>query len=340
MRKLARGSLVAAALALVLAGWWVRSHQAALPVDATRAGTSAGAVLGASPSASAAAADRLGETASKRIAANFTLPPQDVPLASVLPALEAAARAGVPQAMCRLSFELSRCGATAGYMREYYAEVADQVLFSDGPASDYAIKEHDKGLAQIAELDRICAGVVAPGDLKPWRLLRDAARAGHVPSMVRFATRFPGEAEGSIHDLEALAARRDESIAFLQRAAAAGEGRAAYDLFWGYKGNAGFPTFHKEDKTLALAYAIALRGAGDADTSKKLTRGEAELRRQLTPAEVQAAERLGGTLAPGLAHLVGAEVNLQWEPIDSAAHCEHSNARTRPIPAIAGGTAP
>jgi hypothetical protein len=280
---------------------------------------------------SAAQADSPDHSASVLRAASYVLPPQDVPLADVLPGLEAAARAGNLQAKCRLAFELRRCGSERAWLRDYYEEIADRVLYADEPALDHSLREHARGEQQMAEYERICRGVSAPPDLRPWRLWHDAARAGHVPSMLRFASGVPGGMHGGNQDLEVLATWRDESIGFLQRAAEAGDGWAAYQLFWGYAGNAGFPTYHVQDDRKALVYALALRGAGDAPTAKNLTEGAARLRRRLPATDVHAAELEAARLAARFAHLVGAEVDLRGPQDKAAEDCAYPDPRTRPL---------
>jgi hypothetical protein len=233
---------------------------------------------------------------------------------------------------------LARCGSDARWQRSYLEEAADRVLYDERPAPDYAVKEYERAKAQVAETERICAGVVLPADLKPWRLLRDAARAGHVPSMVRFGTGFPSQPNGSLDDMDALRAWRDESIGLLETAARAGDAWAAYSMFWGYAGNSGFPTHYRKNPKLALAFAIALHGIGSPETRDNVTKAETRLRRKLPPAEIADAEKIAAGYAPGFAYLADTPVDLRSGRDEAAEDCAWPDPRKRPLPVVEPGT--
>jgi hypothetical protein len=329
-------------VAALVAGAWLHERE---PRDGHGAGAVASAPPGAGASAgsvpAAARSVHAVAAAGSRAVPAMVLPPQNVPLASYLPALAQAARRGEVAAMCRLSFELARCTSDARWQRSYFEEASDRVLYDERPAPDYALKEYERAKEQLAETERICAGVVPPADLRPWRLLRDAARAGHVPSMVRFGTGFPSQPNGSLDDMDALRAWRYESIGFLETAARAGDAWAAYSMFWGYSGNSGFPTHYRKNPRLALAFAIALRGIGSPETRDNVTKGETKLRRKLSPAEIADAERIAAGYAPGFAHLAGAPVDLRGRRDEAAEDCAWPDPRKRPLPVVEPGpTAP
>jgi hypothetical protein len=173
----------------------------------------------------------------------MALPPQDVPLRTVFPELERAARAGDVGAMCRLAYELQRCTDKLKNERRLIARMEFDLRNPDLEAeAEYAktdpqfaksrIAFFEQRQAKLETLEQVCEGVRIPTDLAPWQLLRDAARAGHVPSMLRFAREFPLRSEDVLNHLEELAAFRDEAPVFLQRAAESGDPRGAPALFW------------------------------------------------------------------------------------------------------------
>jgi hypothetical protein len=254
----------------------------------------------------------------------MVLPPQDAPLATELPALERAARQGDPGAMCRLSFELHRCNVKLRDMRRAVEQLSDGLVDME-PGAGY-----DGMLAYVAKQTRerdvaeqVCAGVTLPTDLKPWRLLRDAARAGHVPSMRRFATSLPIDRQHYFDDLEALVSFRDESAGFLQRAAEQGDPQAGMALVNVYSGENPMLAAGQipQDPRLALAYVLALRGSGNHIIEKALKQAEVRMRRRLTKQEQQEAEKVGSDLAPRFAAWRGPPLSFSTSPNQTAEEC-------------------
>jgi hypothetical protein len=259
------------------------------------------------------------------------LPPPDAPLAAVMPALVRAARAGDPGAMCRLAFEMMRCGPNLEGMRRREAEYTDMLVYAEpeADAKSGLLGLLARNTAKREALEAICAGVVLPADLKPWRLLRDAARAGHVPSMVRFGANFPLEFDHMLDDLDALASYRDDRLGFLEQAAAQGNAKAAYAAFSEFSGNGGmFGGGARRDPVRALAYALAIERVGNADTLKGMARQTTMLRHKLSQADLREAERLAATLAPNFATVDGSQADLRLPLSASGADCGAEDAKT------------
>jgi hypothetical protein len=257
------------------------------------------------------------------------LPPPDAPLAAVMPELVRAARAGDPGAMCRLSFEMTRCGPNLEGMRRREAEYTDILVYGE-PEVDQKnglLGLLARNVARRETLEAVCAGVVLPADLKPWQLLRDAARAGHVPSMVRFGANFPLDFDHMLDDLDALASYRDERLGFLERAAAQGNAKAAFVAYSEFAGNGGmFGGAGRKDPVRALAYALALADIGNAETLKSLARQTTLLRHKLSLADQREAERLAAGLAPNFAAARGSQADLRMPLSNSGADCAAEDA--------------
>jgi hypothetical protein len=310
--------LVAVACVGLLALWWLVSDgvgdTADHPADSSPADTAA-------PRGEAnAQATRVPQSVGAS-AVSFALPQPNVPIARELPALIRAAQAGDARAMCRLSFELNRCAVTLPFLRRAVESMADR-LVDPKPAWSIPGRTEDDQLRALAErtakrddLEAICASVAPTPGLEPWRLLRDAARAGHIPSMGRFAAAAPFDPQRIYADGDAVKGFRDEAPNFLMRAAGAGDPQAAFLLVWAYKGSGSqiastgrIPV----DLGLSLAYALALDGVGNEETQKSLVAQIAKLRRQLTAAAQRQAEQRAAALRPRFAHSQGEGRELRF----------------------------
>ena len=112
-------------------------------------------------------------------------------------------------------------------------------------------------------------------ELPPWKLLLDAARRGHVPSMARFAASQAVGPTGSLaeYDLESIAAYRAYGYEFLQKAAASGDGEAilklSRELIAGGRGTRTVP----RDVVRGLAYAQVLLRRADPNVRERIQQG-------------------------------------------------------------------
>jgi hypothetical protein len=239
-------------------------------------------------------------TLAARVTPRMVLPPVDAPLAEELPALVRAARAGDVGAMCRLSFELNRCGIELKRARKNQESMMNSVSSTEKPADDWMIKMLAEGADKLAKLELTCAGVTPQPGLEPWRLLLDAARAGHVPSMVRFAAQPPLDRGNFLGDAEGWAAYGANSVALLQRAADGGDPNAVAYLYAAYRGRSvmGQLELLNEDPQRALAYGLLLYELSDEPSRAKLKKNEATLRAKLSPAAQRAAEQEAAHLLP------------------------------------------
>jgi len=259
----------------------------------------------------------------RQVAARIVLPPADAPLAPVLPTLVQAARRGDVGAMCRLAYELKRCRDDLENARravesvtESMGEPETSLIRVDGkwvaPDRSALLARHT---AKRDQLEAVCAGVSPQTGLEPWRLELAAARAGHVPSIVRFAAGQPLRSYVRLTDIEGLRAYRDEAPDLLRRAAAMGDPQAAFVLMHAYRGNGTVAATGRipEDPGLALAYALALLGVGDAATERSLVETIAKLRRTLDAPQQRAAELAALHLALRFSGVRGSSLDLRTQ---------------------------
>ena len=166
-----------------------------------------------------------------------------------------------------------------------------------------------RGARQLSQPpeDGACAAWVSSP--VPWRPVFEAARDGHVPSMVRFA-------DGSLFrpsvewDLEAMALYRTHGYEFLRRAAEAGDGTAmtklAREMVTAGAGEGAIPF----DRVRGLAYARLLLRHADPDWQARLTSQMIGSAFRYTAEEWARAEILSHELVPA-----GAEARLDgWNP--------------------------
>lgn len=339
MRWVRNSALVAVVLLLCAA---LYRHQQATPSVVTNRlqGSNPAAAPKASPAVAVLTGSELRTIPGWLDGPRMALPPQDVPLRTVFPELERAARAGDVGAMCRLAYELQRCTDKLKGERRLIARMEFNLRNPDLEAeAEYAKTDpqfaksrmafFEQRQARLETMEQVCEGIRIPPDLAAWQLLRDAARAGHVPSMLRFAREFPLRSQDVLDHLEELAAYRDEAPVFLQRAGESGDPRGAQAMFWALRGQSGamivpgFKPIERNDR-LALAYAIALREVVDAKGGESLARTEARLRRKLSNEDEAAALQLSQPIALRLAPSRGANLPFRLgEGVKAAEDCSN-----------------
>jgi hypothetical protein len=230
------------------------------------------------------------------------LPPPNLPLREIAPALRSAAAEGSPAAACRLAMEVLRCRQHRIDLSgiEQLRKIKDQRGLDGETAAriDQGLREIDDRISR----DRaVCQGA---GELRdePWQLLLNAAQGGHVPSMSRFAIsaavrddRGRGE-----WNPDALAAYRTFALPYLTRASESGDVAATeklgFELMAQGSGTRAIPF----DPVRGLAYLKALLAIASpayrAELSPKIDTATAYA--GLQPPQIAAAESLAASILP------------------------------------------
>lgn len=256
------------------------------------------------------------------------LPPLNVPVAGLIEDLKKQAAAGNVPAACRLAFELDRCENGPRHQRSAatFANLAAQSGTGPELARRYmGFAEREQVRANEAQ--RVCGGVPREEIAGAWRYLLQAARAGHGPSMVRYASRRTLWGEDAMQILDGLIAYRAEGASFLQGAAQMGLPEAYEQLGFihvtGESGGLDVPA----DRVKGLAYYLAMLRTATADDAARVQRNiDNAMRRWNIPQEDLARARV---LAEPLAHTLlqrnaPASVDLGGGSFatDNGSHCE------------------
>jgi hypothetical protein len=274
-------------MAVLVARWWT-SELEKVPVVAV------------APSVSYPK-DKL-KAASWRNHESFDLPPPDSAVLDVQGSLRKQAAAGNPAAGCRLAMELLRCH---GYRKDQQILSGRSRMPVDADAERRASMEkmYADTRQRVDELREVCDGVAPGSESEAWRLLLEAGKSGHVPSMLKFATRqgvmgFGGDE----FDLERFAAYRMYALPFLTDAAATGDPRAFLILGYAYlrpgQGTRAIP----HDPVRGLAYLKAAARNLAPSSRAEVTRGieQAITQEKIGPADQLRAEQLALELEPPL----------------------------------------
>jgi hypothetical protein len=256
------------------------------------------------------------------------LPPLEAPVAAILEDLKKQATAGNSQAACRLAFELDRCHNIARMQRgaASFANLATQPGMGPDLAKRYtAVAEREQ--ARVLEVQRLCVAVSKEESGEAWRYLLQAARAGHGPSMARFANRRTLWEEDPIRVLDGLIAFRAEGPAFLSGAAQMGYPEAYEQLAFAHVNGATLGLDIPVDRVRGLAYYLALMRAGTPEEVARLQRAvdyamqkenlsQEDLARARVLAEPLAAQLLRRN-PPGSVDFTGGTFSN-----DNGSHCE------------------
>ena len=222
------------------------------------------------------------------------LPPVNTPVAQLLEPLQAAAARGDSPAACRLAMEIIRC-------RRWRLKVESiETMKREQP--DLAPEWRQRAENRMREIERetdrerpVCEGVPVSTPA-PWRLLLEAARRGHVPSMLRFTEDEVIRHNRPEWDFEALAAYREHAYAFLLRAAESGEpaavARLSMEMNMPGVGTRAIPF----DPVRAYAWMRVFAGTAEARLAPAMNEMAAAFRERLSPADVERAEALSATL--------------------------------------------
>ena len=249
-------------------------------------------------------------------------------LAQVLDDLERQASAGDVRAACRVAFELQRCHELRALQASVstFRDLAERPGIGPELARRYnAMADRDQ--ARFLEGRRLCEGVTTAQSQDAWRYLLQAARAGHGPSMARFASRRVFADADPVAALDGLIAFRNEGPAFLERAAQAGYPEAYEQLAFAYVTGLDLGLGVPHDAVRGVAYYTALMRVATADENARLQRAidYAVQNDKLDAGEVARARAMAEPLAgPLLRRNAPGSVELQKvaSGAENGAHCE------------------
>lgn len=183
---------------------------------------------------------------------NLPLPPLDAPLASVIGELRERADHGDPRAACRLAAELRHCEtvdvilAQAQLRARQLQQMKSYLQANSGTdeqrkaleSSAKARADYEAGLEkQIANAlqgSEHCAGVPRASPREQVHYWRQAALAGHLPSMAMYVSGNVFRMRNSLLNLPDLEVYRQEAPALARRAALAGDNQSLIALAWAY----------------------------------------------------------------------------------------------------------
>jgi hypothetical protein len=256
------------------------------------------------------------------------LPPLNTPVAQIVDDLERQARAGDMRAACRVAFELQRCHDLRALQSSIstFRDLAERPGVGAELARRYnAMAERDQ--VRFLEGQRRCEGVTTARAQDAWRYLLQAARAGHGPSMARFASRRAFSDADPVAALDGLIAFRNEGPAFLARAAEAGYPEAYEQLAFAYVTGLDLGLGIPHDALRGVAYYTALMRVATPDETARLQRAVdyAIQNDNLGAGEVARARAMAEPLAGVLLRRnVPATVELQKvaSGTENGAHCE------------------
>jgi hypothetical protein len=257
------------------------------------------------------------------------LPPPGTPFAGIVGDLLARARDGDAGAACRLAFELDRCfrlPSTRGFARRSRA-------FSREEAFDEGLRQRQASNAEyweaIARRDEAaCEGVDPREATGAWRYALQAAAAGHLPSMIRFASgrlMFDGNPPG--RNLDGWIALRDHGPAWLAAGVEQGYAEAYETAHLAYARGEILGIAYPRDPVTGVALALALAKVGTAAERERSLANAAyvERREGLSAAQVERARALAVRLAARLlARAPAGSVDFTRGTFarDDGSHCE------------------
>ncbi|MCD9029057.1 hypothetical protein LDO26_12685 [Luteimonas sp. BDR2-5] len=333
-RRFGLGLAVAVAVSVSVLGIWYVLVLRDGGADAATgsAGIAVPAATDATPAAGADTAPP-SRIAQARALADTPLPPSDQPLRLIHDELVARAGRGDARAACRVAAEHERCDGQRQQLRALQGQDAQQQALRERAAELPQQARDAAGAAQARTRERIaaletairhCEGIAPADPATRARYWRQAALAGHVPSMRHYASGNAFRFHDLMDALPALQTYRGEAEAVATRAAAQGDVASMYALAVAYSdgGTGHFRTFLAQSVTPDLAQALAwyrlldahpdIRALPDADPRRRVIRdGAAGLAAAATADEDAAARRIAarfpGAATPGEApaHQVG-----------------------------------
>ncbi len=252
-RRLAHAAGLGLAVSVIGAVLWL-----AWPGATGQSKRSAADKIVAAPTEAAQGASPEGPPATTAIPST-PLPPDDAPLAGILPALAERADAGDRKAACRLSLELLRCSQLieSEAQAKRRAEPTEPTEPANAAASEWEARHRawtNHWLGQCATVPESLRG-------QGPRYLRQAALAGEPEAMVRYAEghQWPPSGRGALAG-EPFDQWRREAPGMMQRALESGYAGAAFPLMVAYRDDWGFhaalvPDDDEQALTMSLLYA-------------------------------------------------------------------------------------
>ncbi|MCC6561923.1 MAG: hypothetical protein IT478_11230 [Xanthomonadales bacterium] len=220
-------------------------------------------------------------TSQSAVAAASTLPPRSTPLESMFEELGKRADHGDVDAACRLAWDLAFCQLESMIpeMQQSTIDVASGA--AAGSRSETEMIALSQRIGAWAERSAaICSGLSANHMNQAAARMAQAAQLGHILSMARFARLPPFGETLNLSQADLIVFHRENALAFLERAAAAGEPTALFELYHAYsRGHIAtrygeLPV--KRNPVRATAAGLALRRFADAATNQGIDERIAE----------------------------------------------------------------
>lgn len=313
-----RGLLIAAA-ALLAGGVGFFVGRGGLPAASDRAPDAPADIApGADATAPAQATRQIAP--GDRVDNSASLPQPGTPLSQIHDMLVRRAAAGESRAACRLAAEHERCEMARVQLRALGVrteQLDDMLTRGSGPQAEEARRRMQQRRAHSEEELRSTRAVVAQCDAVPplsperrARYWRQAALAGHVPSMRHYAIGNAFRWHDLMDALPALQTYRREAEAVARRAALQGDAASMYALAMAYADSDGghWRPFLAQavtpDFTQALAWFSVLARHPDINglppdhpTRRSVSRHLATLQAAASAAETAEAARLSGQVS-------------------------------------------
>ncbi|MCD9126009.1 hypothetical protein [Luteimonas fraxinea] len=224
------------------------------------------------------------------------LPPENAPLNESFEQLKLAADAGNPRAACRLGFELQRCESREGHEIFVSNSISSAEMSRNERELDATAKMAESAAIELEGIAGVCKDFDRR-DVRSWDYLLQAARAGHVPSMVRISAEPPLDGFDMANDFEKWKVFSDEAEGFLKSAYQQGSAEAAYVLFAYYAGMPAGVSLElvEPDPAQAFRYGSVAMEFADAASSREISAHLDALSSKLSAEQRAQADRLART---------------------------------------------
>ena len=224
---------------------------------------------------------------SAAVAASSTLPPRSTPLEGMFEELAKRADHGDVDAACRLAWDLELC-QLASKLPEAQQSLIDQASGeTPGSRSETEIIGLSQRIGAWAERSvAVCSELSANHMSQAAARMVQAAQLGHTLSMARFAMSPPFGETLNLSQADLIVFHRENALAFLERAAAAGEPTALYGLYHAYSYGRILTQYGAlpvtRNPVRATAAGLALRRFADAATNRDIDQHIAEFATEIS----------------------------------------------------------